>query len=95
MRTLVSTTDAFGGYGGIAKYNQDFLKVLCTYPGCTEVVALPRYLVETRGSLPERLTYVTDSAGSKLKYVMNASRLVFHDHRFDLLVSGHIKIMSS
>ena len=93
MRILVLTTDAFGSHGGIAKYNRDFLTALCTYPGCTEVVAIPRYLAETPGSLPERLTYVTDSAGSKLKYVVNASRLVFHDRRFDLVVCGHINLL--
>jgi len=93
MRTLVLTTDAFGGSGGIAKYNRDFLTALCTYPGRTEVVALPRYLVETPGSVPEGLTYVTDGVGSKLKYVMNASRLVFHDHHFDLVVCGHINLL--
>ncbi|MHB1688301.1 MAG: glycosyltransferase family 4 protein [Ignavibacteriaceae bacterium] len=93
MRILILTTDAFGGHGGIAKYNRDFLTALCAYPGCTEVVALPRYLAETPGSLPERLTYVTDSAGSKLKYVVNASRLVFHDRRFDLVVCGHINLL--
>ena len=41
MRILVLATDAFGGQGGIAKYNRDLLGALCAYPGVTEVVAVP------------------------------------------------------
>ena len=42
MRILVLASDAFGGYGGIAKYNRDLIGALCTYPGVAEVVAIPR-----------------------------------------------------
>jgi len=32
MRVLALVHDAFGGHGGIAKFNRDLLSALCTYP---------------------------------------------------------------
>ena len=42
MRILFLAADAFGGVGGIAKYNRDFLRALCAAPEVSEVVAVPR-----------------------------------------------------
>lgn len=84
MRILVLVTDAFGGHGGIAKFNRDLLTALCSFPEVTEVVCFPR-LVEglvkaprqelrpTQGfeliGLPRKLTFRTDAAGSKFRYI--------------------------
>ena len=58
MRILVLASDAFGGYGGIAKYNRDLISALCTYPGVVEVVAIPRRIPMPLEPLPPRLTYI-------------------------------------
>ena len=42
MRLLTLVTDAYGGLGGIAKFNRDLLAALCAHPAVSEVVALPR-----------------------------------------------------
>lgn len=42
MQILALIPDAFGGRGGIAKFNRDLLTALCNYPQTTEVVAIPR-----------------------------------------------------
>ena len=54
MKLLVLLTDAFGGRGGIAKFNRDLLNALCAYPKTTEVTALPRTITEDPGLLPDR-----------------------------------------
>src|SRR5262245_45220130 len=51
MRILVLVTDAFGGHGGIAKFNRDLLQALCSHPGVAEVVAIPRLQSEATGPL--------------------------------------------
>src|ERR1019366_5792170 len=35
FRALVLLSDAFGGKGGIAKFNRDFLSALCSMPECS------------------------------------------------------------
>jgi len=59
IKILALIPDGFGGRGGIAKFNRDFLTALCTHPQCTEVVAIPRRIVDKIESLPHKLTYVT------------------------------------
>ena len=57
MRIQVLVTDAFGGHGGIAKFNRDLLSSLCAHPGCESVTAFPRLMPETPGPLPDKLAY--------------------------------------
>ena len=93
MRVLVLATDAFGGYGGIAKYNRDLIKAICTHPDCVEVVALPRLAPGEWGDLPEGVTYITDGVGGKTKYIFSVLSTVLKDSNFDLVVCGHINLL--
>lgn len=93
MRTLVLTTDAFGGHGGIAKYNQDFLSALCAHPDCAEVVAIPRLMPNPSGQLPAKLTYVTSGLGSKQRYLASVLKTVQSNRRFELIVCGHVNLL--
>lgn len=91
MRILVLTTDAFGGRGGIAKYNRDMLTALCAIPGCEEVVALPRAMPDAPGPMPSNLTYITSGLGSKLRYIRAVLGVALS--RYDLVLCGHINLL--
>ena len=91
MRILVLTTDAFGGYGGIAQYNRDLLTALCEIPEVAEVTAIPRTLPLPAGKLPLKLNYITQGAGGKLRYVGFALRAIFR--KPDLIICGHIRLL--
>ncbi len=93
MRVLVLTTDAFGGYGGIAKYNRDLITAICSHPNCVEVVALPRLVSGELGELPEGVTYITGGVGGKAKYVFSVLSVVLKAPDFDLVVCGHINLL--
>jgi phosphatidyl-myo-inositol dimannoside synthase len=41
LRVLTLVTDAFGGHGGIAQYNRDFLSALARCEGVGKVILLP------------------------------------------------------
>jgi phosphatidyl-myo-inositol dimannoside synthase len=69
LRVLALITDAFGSNGGISKFNRDLLTALCADPKCAEVVAMPRIMSERPGTLPDKLTWVTDGLGGKLRYL--------------------------
>lgn len=92
MRILVITTDAFGGHGGIAQYNRDLLNALVAMPEVSEVVALPRNLPFSPGTIPTKLTYRVAAAGGKLRYSLEAIK-VAKDH-FDLVLCGHINLLA-
>ncbi len=93
MRILVLTPDAFGGRGGIAKFNRDFLQALCSYPYVTEVVAIPRRVVDPLGSLPQKLTYVTSGLNGKLSYGIAILQTFNRNSKFDLIVCGHMNLL--
>ena len=93
LRLLVLLTDAFGGQGGIAKFNRDFLNALCTYPGVEEVTALPRAIAGDPGVLPDRLIYETQATRGKGTYIYHLGRLMAQRNNFDGVICAHIHLL--
>lgn len=92
MRFLVLVTDAFGGRGGIAKFNQDLLVALCNYPGCDEVVALPRAVPDQIPLLPPRLSYWIAAASGKAAYVFFCIASAVSGP-FEAVICGHLNLL--
>ena len=93
MRILVLTTDAFGGHGGIAKFNRDLLTALCAHPDCREVIAIPRFVPNSIESLPSGLTYVTEGLNGKWKYIATTLKYIIKKSNFDLIICAHINLL--
>jgi phosphatidylinositol alpha-1,6-mannosyltransferase len=93
MKILFLAMDAFGGLGGIAKYNRDLLRALTSTPGVTEVVAAPRRMPLPPETLPAKLTYLTGGVSGKLSYISTVIRQLRKNSRFDLVCCGHIKLL--
>ncbi len=93
MRILFLASDAFGGIGGIAKYNRDFLRALSAAPEVDEIVAVPRRMPRPPEKFPPKLTYLTGGLANQLAYVMAIIRLLRQDTKFDLVICGHIKLL--
>ena len=93
MRILILVPDAFGGRGGIAKFNRDFIESLCSSNNCDEVVVIPRRIVDRPENLPDKVTHITSGIKNKLSYI----RAIFHTIRtsskFDLIVCGHLYLL--
>lgn len=92
MRVLMLVTDAFGGRGGIAKFNRDFITALCTHPRCEEVIAIPRLVAEPIGALPSRLTYLV-LGPSKRAFVKTAILSAWRGRPYQLVVCGHLNLL--
>lgn len=83
---LALVTDAFGGRGGIAQYNRDFLEAIA--PGA-ELRIVPRHAPDPATGLPERATQAPPKGG-RLAYAVAATietlrrrpRVVFCGHLF-------------
>src|SRR5437870_8612603 len=93
MKLLVLLTDAFGGRGGIAKFNRDLLNALCSYPKTIEVTALPRTITEDPGLLPDRLIYLTQASRGKAAYVYHLGQLLARRKTFDAILCGHLHLL--
>jgi asparagine synthase (glutamine-hydrolysing) len=91
FRALVLVTDAFGGIGGIAKFNRDLLTALDGMPECAEVVVAPRLIPGAIEDLPPKVRFVTKAAGGKIRFVGSVLAEAFRGP-VDLLVCGHINL---
>ena len=52
LRVLALVTEAFGGHGGIAQYNRDFLSALARCDRVGDVIVLPRFSARSVSTLP-------------------------------------------
>ena len=96
MRLLTLVTDAYGGLGGIAKFNRDLLAALCSHPAVSEVVALPR--VESaepfsKDAFPTGLRYRSETAGEKGHYALAVMKALATEGGFDGVVCGHLNLL--
>lgn len=92
-RALALLTDAFGGHGGIAKFNRDFLTACAAYPKYTETVVFPRLISAPTGEIPPKIRWITNCANSKIKYVASVVSRLLHDRDFGIVVCGHINLL--
>lgn len=86
-------TDAFGGKGGIAKFNRDLLTGLCEMPQCKEVVAVTRLMPGQPEVMPNKLNFVTKGINSKLRYIATVWDTISQGGRFDMIICGHINLL--
>jgi len=91
-RALVFLTDAFGGRGGIAQFNRDLLTSLSDDAAYSRVVALPRVLFDKSPAVPQQLDFRMESAGGKLRYVLESLKAVARE-RFDVVICSHINLL--
>lgn len=85
------TTDAYGGHGGIALYNRDLARALASMSQVDEVVVVPRTMPHDPCEIPDKVRFIADAAGGKLRYVRAA--LAATAGRFDLVICGHINLL--
>jgi glycosyltransferase involved in cell wall biosynthesis len=92
-RVLALVTDAYGGTGGIAQYNRDFLESIAAHPTIDEVVVVPRVIARELQPLPAKVKHLAASAGSKLKFLRTVASLSQSTGAFDLVVCGHVNLL--
>lgn len=91
FRALFLATEAYGGNGGIAKFNRDLIGALASMPECAEVVVVPRLMPLAPEPLPRGVTHHAGAAGGKARFALAAAKSAFAGP-FDLVVVGHINL---
>jgi phosphatidyl-myo-inositol dimannoside synthase len=89
LRVLALVTDAFGGHGGIAQYNQDFLGSLATCERIQEIIVLPRFCSSPNGKLPLRVQQLSP-VQDRIAYSLNAMGAALAYRRVDIILCGHV-----
>ena len=94
MRVQMFLTDGFGGFGGISRFNRDFLSALNTCPSVERVYALPRVISEPlKEPIPEAIVYERRAARDRASYVLAVIRHALRGPRADLVICGHINLL--
>jgi glycosyltransferase involved in cell wall biosynthesis len=93
MRVLAIVPEAFGGFGGIAVYNSDFLTALSELPSCEKVTVLPRLIRHAEETLPPRIELLDKAASNKVCYVYELARVLFKREPYDVVLCGHINLL--
>ena len=92
MRILYLLTDGFGAGGGIAQFNRDLLRSICSLPEVSEVVAIPRNISAELGELPRNLSYHRRAARGRLHYALHFIQLLIGRRRIDLIICTHLNL---
>ncbi len=91
MRILCLMTDAFGGRGGIAQYNRDFLNALSGIEKVDKVIVLPRLAADEEFQLPEKIVQLKP-VFHPAAYSLRALWISLTRGPFDLIFCGHIRM---
>ena len=91
MNLLALMSDGFGGRGGIALYNRDFVAALAAMPEVASVRVLQRVQRDAVGAVPPKVTLVQAASKGPLAYVAAALRSAFA--RPDLILCGHVNLL--
>ena len=95
LRVLMLLTDGFGGVGGIAKFNRDFLQALDACSVVERVQALPRLIPEpiNKEAIPEAVVYDRRAAGGKAAFMLRVGAHLCRAGRLDLVICGHLNLL--
>ena len=94
LGVLMLLTDGYGGVGGIAKFNRDFLQALDACALIERVHALPRLILRPiRERIPELIVYDCKASDGRLAFLR---RVIWHTWRDDnvaLVICGHLHLL--
>jgi phosphatidylinositol alpha-1,6-mannosyltransferase len=89
LRILALVTEAFGGRGGIAQYNRDFLSGLANCDRVGEIIVLPRFGAKSASTLPPGVRQLRP-VESRLGYSLSALCTAITHQPIDSVFCGHL-----
>lgn len=93
IRVLALVTDAYGGTGGIAQYNRDFLESVASHPSVREVVVVPRVIAREVQPMPANMRHCARAAGSKVRWLRTVASQTSRQGAFDVVICGHVNLL--
>jgi phosphatidylinositol alpha-1,6-mannosyltransferase len=93
VRILALVTDAFGGTGGIAKYDRDLISAIAEHADTESVDVVPRIVARVVELLPDRVVHHETAADSTLRFVSTSLRLAVGLRAGDWILCGHVNLL--
>lgn len=82
-------TDAYGGFGGISRYNRDLLSALAALPEISSVTVLPRVTDAIQEDLPDKIVQLP-AVWSRVHFSLAALRLGRTMPKGTVVLCGHL-----
>ena len=92
LRVLALVTDAFGGHGGIAQYNRDFLSALARCDRVGDVIVLPRLGGRSVGAMPNGVQQL-HAVENRLAYSVATLWTAIKHQPIHLVFCGHLRMV--
>lgn len=94
FNVMMLLTDGFGGFGGISRFNRDYLTALDSCGMVTRTLAFPRVIRDRiEEELPESVVYFRASAAGKSRYFWQVMRGLHLSPEVNLVICGHIHLL--
>jgi phosphatidylinositol alpha-1,6-mannosyltransferase len=94
MNIVMLLTDGFGGFGGISKFNRDFMQALDASSIAERVYAIPQlipYPIEE--PIPESVVYDRKAAVGKFAFLRRVLWYAWRGSRPDWVICGHLNLL--
>ncbi len=91
MKVLALVSDAFGGDGGIARFNRDLLGAIAGAPDVEGVDVLCRHAPRREAALPAKVRQAT-AGGGRAGYALRALWRGIAGPRYDVVLCGHLHL---
>lgn len=93
MSTIVALiTDAYGGFGGIAQYNRDFLAAMADSPRVARVIVVPRVASTRIEEVPPGIDHRTQGLSGLAGYGLACAKVMANEQP-KLIVCGHVHLL--
>jgi len=94
VKIVMLLTDGFGGLGGIAKFNRDFMQALDASCVAERVYVFPRLVAHPIDeAVPESVVYDRKAAGGKFAFLRRVLRYAWCGSKPDLVICGHLNLL--
>jgi phosphatidyl-myo-inositol dimannoside synthase len=94
VKIVMLLTDGFGGFGGIAKFNRDFMQALDASCAAERVHVFPRLVPQPiEEAVPESVVYDRKAAGGKFAFLRRVLRYAWCGSKPDLVICGHLNLL--
>jgi glycosyltransferase involved in cell wall biosynthesis len=94
VNIVMLLTDGFGGFGGIAKFNRDFIQGISASSIVERMYVLPRLIPHPiEEPIPESVVYDRKAARGKFAYLCRVLWYARSGTKPDLVICGHLNLL--
>jgi phosphatidyl-myo-inositol dimannoside synthase len=94
VNIVMLLTDGFGGFGGISKFNRDFMQALDASSIAERVYALPQLIPHPiKEPIPVSVVYDRKAARGKFAFLRRVLWYARRGSRPDLVICGHLNLL--